>query len=132
MLCRTRGKCVYVTTEESRESIIRQAVQFNMDFQRAIDEGRLMVVDAFMGREDRWSVQSLEMEALVSKIIEAKKEELGCGRARVAIDSPSAFWLDKPAMARRYSYHLKKVLSKWNFTIFAVSQYAITTAESFG
>ncbi|RLG06994.1 MAG: KaiC domain-containing protein, partial [Thaumarchaeota archaeon] len=46
--------------------------------------------------------------------------------------SLSAFWLDKPAMARRYSYFIKKVLSKWNFTIVAVSQYAITTGESHG
>ena len=124
-------KCIYVTTEESRESIIRQAAQFNMDFEKAVEEKRLIVIDALMGREDRWSLQSLDMEALVDKIIEAKKE-LGYGRARVAIDSLSAFWLDKPAMARRYSYFIKKVLSKWNFTIVAVSQYAITTAESFG
>ena len=124
-------KCIYVTTEESRESIIRQATQFNMDFEKAIEERKLIVIDALMGREDRWSLQSLDMEALVDKIIEAKKE-LGYGRARVAIDSLSAFWLDKPAMARRYSYFIKKVLSKWNFTIVAVSQYAITTAESFG
>ena len=124
-------KCIYVTTEESRESIIRQAAQFNMDFEKAVEEKKLIVIDALMGREDRWSLQSLDMEALVDKIIEAKKE-LGYGRARVAIDSLSAFWLDKPAMARRYSYFIKKVLSKWNFTIIAVSQYAITTAESFG
>jgi len=124
-------KCIYVTTEESRESIIRQAAQFNMDFEKAVEEKKLIVIDALMGREDRWSLQSLDMEALVDKIIEAKKE-LGYGRARVAIDSLSAFWLDKPAMARRYSYFIKKVLSKWNFTIVAVSQYAITTAESFG
>ena len=124
-------KCIYVTTEESRESIMRQAAQFNMDFERAVEERKLIVIDALMGREDRWSLQSLDMEALVDRIIEAKKE-LGYGRARVAIDSLSAFWLDKPAMARRYSYFIKKVLSKWNFTIVAVSQYAITTAESFG
>ncbi|MCD6126641.1 MAG: KaiC domain-containing protein [Thaumarchaeota archaeon] len=124
-------KCIYVTTEESRESIMRQAAQFNMNFEKAIEEKKLIVIDALMGREDRWSLQSLDMEALVDKIIEAKKE-LGYGRARVAIDSLSAFWLDKPAMARRYSYFIKKVLSKWNFTIIAVSQYAITTAESFG
>ena len=124
-------KCIYVTTEESRESIIRQAAQFNMDFEKAVEEKKLIVIDALMGREDRWSLQSLDMEALVDKIIEAKKE-LGYGRARVAIDSLSAFWLDKPAMARRYSYFIKKVLSKWNFTIVAVSQYAITTGESHG
>jgi len=124
-------KCIYVTTEESRESIMKQAAQFDMGFEKAIDEGKLIIIDALMGREDRWSLHSLDMEALVEKIIEAKKQ-LGYGRARVAIDSLSAFWLDRPAMARRYSYYLKKVLSKWNFTILAISQYAITTAESFG
>jgi len=124
-------KCIYVTTEESRESIIRQASQFGMKFGDAMNDGKLIIIDALMGREDRWSLQNLDPEVLVSKIIEAKKE-LGYGRARVAIDSLSAFWLDKPAMARRYSYFVKKVLSKWNFTILAVSQYAITTAESFG
>ena len=124
-------KCIYVTTEESRESIIKQASQFGMDYERAIQEKKLIVVDALMGREDRWSLQSLDPEMLVNKIIEAKKE-LGYGRARVAIDSLSAFWLDKPAMARRYSYYIKKVLSKWNFTILAVSQYAITTSYAFG
>jgi len=124
-------KSIYVTTEESRESIIKQASQFNMDFEKAIAENKLIVIDALMGREDKWSLQNLDLEVLVGKIIEAKKE-LGYGRARVAIDSISAFWLDKPAMARRYSYYVKKVLSKWNFTTIAISQYAITTSEAFG
>lgn len=84
-----------------------------------------------MGRDDPWSLKSLDMDELVSKVIEAKKT-LGYGRARLVIDSLSAFWLDKPAMARRYSYFLKKVLSKWDFTILATSQYAITTSDAFG
>ncbi|MEM3470098.1 MAG: ATPase domain-containing protein, partial [Thermoproteota archaeon] len=85
-------KCIYVTTEESRESIVRQASQFKMDFQKRVEEGKLIIIDALMGRTDKWSLQSLDMEALVSKIIEAKKE-LGYGRARIVIDSLSAFWL---------------------------------------
>lgn len=123
--------CIYVTTEESRESILNQASQFNMDFQKAVSAGRLIIIDALMGRDDRWSLNSLDIEALVSKIIEAKKE-LGYGGVRCVVDSLSAFWLDKPAMSRRYSYFLKKVLSKWDLTIVAVSQYAITTSDAFG
>ncbi|MDJ0269018.1 MAG: KaiC domain-containing protein [Aigarchaeota archaeon] len=126
-----KDKCIYVTTEESRESIVKQAAQFNMDFETAVKERSLIIIDALMGREDRWSLNSLDVETLVSKIVEAKKE-LGYGRARVVVDSLSAFWLDKPAMARRYSYYVKKVLSKWDFTMLAISQYAITTSDAFG
>jgi KaiC domain protein len=124
-------RCIFVTTEESRASVVRQAAQFSMDFKAAIEQGKMIIVDALMGQEERWSLNSLDVEQLVDKVVEAKRE-LGYGRARLVIDSVSAFWLDRPAMARRYSYFLKKVLAKWDFTILATSQYAITSAESFG
>lgn len=124
-------KCIYVTTEESRDSIIRQAEQFGFKFSKYVDDGKLIIIDALMGREDKWSLNVLTIDDLVNKVLEAKKN-LGYGRARLVIDSMSAFWLDKPAMARRYSYHVKKILYKWDFTILATSQYAITTSEAFG
>jgi KaiC domain protein len=123
--------CIYVTTEESRDSIIKQASQFAIDFQSAIKKGKLIIIDALMGLEDPWSLKSLEINDLINKIVESKKA-LGYGRARVVIDSLSAFWLDKPAMARRYSYCVKKILAKWDFTVFVTSQYAITTSDAFG
>ena len=126
-----RDVCIYVTTEESRESIIKQAAQFGIDFESALKNKKMIIIDALMGLEDQWSLKTLEVEELLNKVIEAKKA-LGYGRARLVIDSLSAFWLDKPAMARRYSYFVKKVLSKWDFTILAVSQYAITTSDAFG
>ncbi|MHA1593295.1 MAG: KaiC domain-containing protein [Candidatus Baldrarchaeia archaeon] len=128
-----RGEpCIYVTTEESRESIVRQAAQFGMDFGDALEMGNLIVIDALM-REggDPWTLYTLDVRSLVDKIIEAKKH-LGYGHARLVIDSLSAFWLDKPAVARRDSYFVKKVLFQWGFTILAVSQYAITTSAAFG
>ncbi len=124
-------RCIYVTTEESRGSIIAQAEQFGFDFSRAVEGGRLVIIDALMGSEDQWTIRSLSVEELVNKVIEAKKG-LGFGRARLVVDSLSAFWLDKPAMSRRHSYFVKKVLAKWGFTILATSQYAITTSEAFG
>ena len=124
-------KCIYVTTEESRDSIITQAEQFGFIFSKAIKENKLIIIDALMGMEEKWSIKSLTVEDLVEKVVEAKKS-LGYGRARLVIDSLSAFWLDKPAMARRYSYFVKKVLAKWDFTILATSQYSITTSEAFG
>lgn len=128
---REGDKCIFITTEESRESIFNQAIQFNFNFRDAVSERKLVLIDALMGYEDQWSLKNLDVEELVSKIIEAKKH-LGYGRARLVIDSMSAFWLDKPAMARRYSYFIKKVLAKWDFTILATSQYAISTSEAFG
>lgn len=125
-------KVIYVTTEESRESIIRQAKMFNMDFERAIENDQMIIIDALMrSKIDEWFLEELDVDRLIEKIIEAKKR-LGYGRARLVIDSMSAFWLDKPAMARKYSYMVKRILNKWDFTTLMVSQYAITTGDAFG
>lgn len=125
-------KVIYVTTEESRESIINQAKMFGMDFEQAIERKRMVIIDALLrDKADQWNIVNLTVEELIKKIIEAKKY-LGYGRARVIIDSMSAFWLDKPAMARKYSYMVKRTLNKWHMTIVATSQYAITTSFGFG
>lgn len=123
--------CIYVTTEESRDSIIRQAKQFGWDLEEYIEK-KLIIIDALMReKNDEWSLTELTPEELVNKVIEAK-QKLGYGKARLVIDSVSALFLDKPAMARKISYQLKRVLNKWNFTIYATSQYAITTSQAFG
>jgi KaiC/GvpD/RAD55 family RecA-like ATPase len=44
----------------------------------------------------------------------------------------SAFWADKPAMARKYSYDLKIATHRENVTAYLVSQYAMTTRSTFG
>jgi RecA-superfamily ATPases implicated in signal transduction len=122
---------IYVTTEESRDSIVRQAKMFNWDLEKYIEK-KLIIIDALMKeREDEWSLTELEPESLVQKVIEAK-QKLGSGWARLVIDSVSALFLDKPAMARKISYYLKRVLNKWRFTILVTSQYAITTSQAFG
>ncbi|MEM1695739.1 MAG: KaiC domain-containing protein [Desulfurococcaceae archaeon] len=51
---------------------------------------------------------------------------------RLIIDSMSAFWADKPAMARKYSYDLKIATHRENVTAYLVSQYAMTTRSTFG
>ncbi|MEM0068186.1 MAG: KaiC domain-containing protein [Saccharolobus sp.] len=123
--------CIYVTTEESRESIIRQASQFKWNFEEYLEK-KLIIIDALMReKEDKWSLTNVTPEEMINKVIEAK-QKLGYGRARLVIDSVSALFLDKPAMARKISYYLKRVLNKWNFTIYATSQYAITTSQAFG
>ncbi len=125
-------RVIYVTTEESRESIIRQASMFGFDFQKAIEKKKMIIIDALLkDKEDPWNLVEVSVEEMIQKIIQAKKE-LGYGRTRLVIDSMSAFWLDKPAMARKYSYTVKRILSKWDMTILATSQYAITTSYGFG
>ena len=125
-------KVIYVTTEESRESIIRQAKMFNMDLDEAVDSGKAIIIDALMkSQNDEWTLDELDPEVLINKVIEAKRK-LGYGRSRLVIDSMSTFWLDKPAMARKYSYLVKRVLYRWDFTVVMTSQYAITTSNAFG
>ncbi|MCE4625931.1 MAG: KaiC domain-containing protein [Desulfurococcales archaeon] len=125
-------KVIYVTTEESRESIVRQAEVLGMRLSEALSSGRMIIIDALIrDRSDQWSLKEVTIDELIEKIIAAKRR-LGYGRARLVVDSMSAFWLDKPAMARKYSYTFKRVLYKWGFTALLTSQYAITTASAFG
>lgn len=125
-------RVIYVTTEESRESIITQASQFGFDFEEAVNGKKMIIIDALMKEKlDEWSLFELTVEELVKKVIEAKKE-LGYGRTRLVVDSMSAFWLDKPAMARKMSYFVKRVLHKWDVTALLVSQYAVTSDLSYG
>lgn len=122
---------IYVTTEESRESVIRQAAQFGMGFDRASREGRLIVVDALMRKEDEWSLKDVSVEEMLDRVIAAKRS-LGRSARRLVIDSMSAFWLSAPVKAREDSYSVKRILSKWGLTIYVTSQYAITTGSAFG
>jgi len=85
--------------------------------------------------ERRRRYAALDIETLIAAITEAY-QVLGLtteGRrtplrhVRLIIDSLSAFWADKPAMARKYSYQLKIATHRDNVTAYLVSQYAMTT-----
>jgi KaiC domain protein len=129
---REGDKVIYVTTEESRESVLRQAEQLGMPLQKGVSEGLVIVIDALMkSKSDEWSMSELSVDELVDKVIQAKKK-LGYGRTRLIVDSMSAFWIDKPAMARRISYFVKRVLYRWDMTAYLVSQYAVSTDLAYG
>ncbi|MGC8970092.1 MAG: KaiC domain-containing protein [Conexivisphaera sp.] len=128
---RAGESAIYVTTEESRESVVRQASQFGMDFRAAAESGRLIIIDALMRKDDEWSLPEVTTEEMMNKVIAAKRA-LGREAHRLVIDSMSAFWLSAPVKAREDSYTVKRVLSKWGLTIYATSQYAITTGSAFG
>jgi KaiC domain protein len=88
----------------------------------------------------RWFT-ALDMETLTAAVHEAyrilgvlreEKARTPYKHVRLVIDSISAFWADKPAMARKYSYDLKIALHRENVTAYLVSQYAMTTKSTFG
>ncbi len=84
---------------------------------------------------------ALDIETLTAAIHEAyrilgvlrdEKSKSPFKHVRLVIDSLSAFWADKPAMARKYSYDLKIATHRENVTAYLVSQYAMTTKSTFG
>jgi KaiC domain protein len=90
-------------------------------------------------RRRRFAV--LDIETLTAAIHEAykilgvlreEKARTPYRHVRLVIDSISAFWADKPAMARKYSYELKIATHRENVTAYLVSQYAMTTKSTFG
>jgi KaiC domain protein len=84
---------------------------------------------------------ALDIQTLIAAIHEAyrilgvlreEKAKSPYKHVRLIIDSMSAFWADKPAMARKYSYNLKIATHRENVTAYLVSQYAMTTRSTFG
>jgi KaiC domain protein len=83
---------------------------------------------------------ALDIQTLVTALQEAYKilgvlKEGGKSpvrHVRLIVDSMSAFWADKPAMARKYSYELKIAAHRESVTTYLVSQYAMTTKSTFG
>jgi len=89
------------------------------------------------GKGGRRPSRALSIEVLEASVAKAY-ELLGFeeGRpsepSRLIIDSMTAFWADKPAMARAFSYRLRQALYRQNITALLTSQYAPTTEMSFG
>lgn len=152
---------VYVTTEAEFRDVVRQARQLGMDFESYYvydisnpkepqEPPQIVVVDIFgllkvarqlsEGQEEGRRYSVLDIQTLIAAIREAYKllgilREGGRGvtrHVRLVIDSLSAFWADKPAMARKYSYDLKVATHRENVTAYLVSQYAMTTKSTFG
>ena len=68
------------------------------------------------------------------EILAVVKEQRGTPErhVRLVVDSMSAFWVDQPVMARKYSYQLKIATHRENVTALLTSQYAPTTRQAFG
>lgn len=95
--------------------------------------------EAEAARKRRYA--ALDIQTLIAAIHEAyrilsvlrdEKAKSPYKHVRLIVDSLSAFWADKPAMARKYSYDLKIATHRENVTAYLVSQYAMTTRSTFG
>jgi KaiC domain protein len=82
---------------------------------------------------------ALSIDTLIEAINEAyeilavtKEKGTPERHVRLVIDSMSAFWVDRPVMARKYSYQLKIATHRENVTAVLTSQYAPTTRQAFG
>jgi KaiC domain protein len=86
------------------------------------------------GRKPSRALSIEVLEASVAKAYELLGFEEGrpSEPSRLIIDSMTAFWADKPAMARAFSYRLRQALYRQNITALLTSQYAPTTEMSFG
>mgnify|MGYP001626352019 CR=1 FL=1 len=152
---------IYVTTESSFRDVVRQAGLFGLDLGNAVSlhdiltgkanagESNMIVIDLFSlyrqyrelirGEGGRKPSRALSIEVLKSAVSRAL-EELGLlegngritGEVLLIVDSMTAFWADKPALARALSYGLRQSLYGPNLTVIMTSQYAPTTAMSFG
>jgi len=151
---------VYVTTEQEFKDVVEQAEQFGMDFSKFSiyniawrkepeKPPAIVVIDIFgllkvarqltekSKEEDRVRrYAALSVDTLIEAINEAYSI-LGVKGAtdrhvRLIIDSMSAFWVDRPAMSRKYSYQLKIATHRDNVTALLTSQYAPTTGQAFG
>ena len=139
------GQAIYITTEQRKEDIILQAKKLGMDLEAFIEEKRLIIIDPYTrvevtvttkeGEEKKVKKQEVEfnINSLKDALANAKKKlKNPYNHTLVVIDSLSAFWLDKPAVARRESYGLNNFLKKWGFTTLATLQIATSTDMAFG
>ncbi|RLF23130.1 MAG: KaiC domain-containing protein [Thermoprotei archaeon] len=130
---------IYVTTEQPFKDLLEQAKQFSINLSPYVKES-LHVIDIFDLYEHAWEAKKngklkiadpLDPDNLANYLRELCQQE-GLENPLIIIDSLSAFWVDKPAMARRITYRLKLRLARLRPTVIGTLQYAVTTGSSFG
>ena len=130
---------IYVTTEQPFRDLIEQAQQFDISLLSFLKD-TLYVVDLFELWESAWEAKKngrvkvadpLDPDNLAN-YLRSICQERRLETPLVVIDSLSAFWVDKPAMARRITYRMKLRLARLKPTVIGTLQYAVTTGSSFG
>ncbi len=119
---------VFVTLEEHPVQVRRHAKEFGWDFQSCEEEGLLAVVDAFTGgigrasQYEKYVVKDpTDPGELMSVLRKAIKD---VDAKRIAIDSVTPLYIDKPSVARRIMFRMKRLLAGLGCTSLLVNQIA--------
>ena len=149
---------VYVTTEQEFNDIIEQARTIGLDLAKypryaylpghpPSKQPQLVIIDLFslwkkaiqMTKEQSQQERKKYYTPLdIGTLHAALKDVFNIfnpgknDNIRLIIDSMSAFWVDKPALARKMSYELKLRIHRPNITTYMTSQYATSTQSTFG
>jgi len=123
---------IYVSTEEPLDSIIEQATQFNMDFEKHLGRKLIIISEVDAGRE--WTLFKPDHEALMGLIDKALNvlNYDGSVPVRIVVDSMSTFWANKPAMSRQIAIEMRKYFWNVGATVYATSQTSSMTGNAFG
>jgi len=132
---------IYITTEQPFKDLVQQARQFHMDLtQFTKAERSLYIIDIFDLWNKAWEAKKegrvryadpLDPDNLCNYILTLCSKN-NINNPLIIIDSLSAFWVDKPAMARRITYNMKLRLNRLRATVVGTLQYAVTTGGAFG
>ncbi len=119
---------VFVTLEEHPVQVRKNAEGFGWNFREYEQEGMLAVVDAFtagIGKASEYEKYVVKDPTDISEltgVIRRAVEDVDA--KRVAIDSVTPLYMDKPSVARRIMFRLKRMLAGLGCTTILVNQIA--------
>ncbi|AEF96846.1 KaiC domain-containing protein [Methanotorris igneus] len=120
---------ILIALEEHPVQIRINMEQFGWDVRKHEKEGKFAIVDAFTSgigsaaKREKYIVRDPNDEMELIDVMKEAIEEIGA--KRVGIDSVTTLYLNKPMMARKTVFLLKKVLAGLGCTALFVSQISV-------
>jgi KaiC domain protein len=120
---------ILIALEEHPVQIRINMEQFGWDVRRYEKEGKFVIIDAFTSgigssaKREKYIVRDPSDEMELIDVMKEAIDEIGA--KRVGIDSITTLYLNKPMMARKTVFLLKKVLAGLGCTALFVSQISV-------
>ncbi|EHP86471.1 KaiC domain-containing protein [Methanotorris formicicus] len=120
---------ILIALEEHPVQIRINMEQFGWDVRKYEKEGKFAIIDAFTSgigsaaKREKYIVRDPSDEMELIDVMKEAIEEIGA--KRVGIDSVTTLYLNKPMMARKTVFLLKKVLAGLGCTALFVSQISV-------